>query len=159
MKKLRRIIIGIIVLSIAAVTITGCNNEYYTDLSDEANVKWDIAQVFSYVNVASGFFATYASVLPVVFIEDEFEYDYEIINYEGKDVYLVTVKGNYHPDYTDGTSSKYGEMQFLMDLANPNKDERAMAPWPYKDPDRIDDSVWRYVTHKDVSERPGNENQ
>ena len=156
-KKLKKLIIGVCCFSVAAVTLTGCNYDYYTDLSDNANVMWDIYQVFSSVNVASGFTATYGSVIPGVFVTDEFEYSYEPYTYEGRDCYLITVKGNYHPDYTDdGSSIRYGEMQFLMDLANSDSGQRAMAPWPYNDPDRIDDVIWRYVTHKDVSERPGN---
>ncbi len=149
MKKFKKIIAAVMAALILSVSLTACGQSYYPPDSEE-NIYYDIVAVMSKVNVAEGFFASYASTIPSVFVEDNYTLTYEIIEYEGREVYKATVSGQYYPDYKD-TSTKTGSISFIMELGE--KKGTALAPWPYEDPDRIDDVIWQFITHKDISKK------
>lgn len=149
MKKIKKILAVGLAAVIAAFSLTACGESYYTPDSDE-HIYYDIVAVMSKVNVAEGFLATYASTIPSVFVEDNYTLTYEVIEYEGREVYKATVSGEYYPDYND-KSTKTGSISFLVELGE--KKGTALAPWPYEDPDNIDDVLWQFITHKDISKK------
>ena len=154
MKKFRNIILAVLISVSAITALTACGSgEYRTDLSSDENIKYDMVKVMEKVRVADGFFATYASVIPSVFVTGNWEITYEMGEKDGKEMYIAVVSGEYYPDYTDKESTKVGTIKFMMDLTEEDSNKRAKAPWPYEDPDDIDDVIWRFVTHKDPSER------
>ena len=154
MKRFKLITAIIFAFVLLTGTLTACtDNEFRTDLSKEENIKFDMVKVMENVRVADGFFSTYASVIPSVFVEEKWDLTYEMGEKDGKEVYIAVVSGEYYPDYRDHDSTKTGTIKFMMDLTETNKSKRAKAPWPYEDPDNIDDIIWQFVTHKDPSER------
>lgn len=153
MQKFKRLIVLVVTICVLGIVLCACGDKYRTDLSTDENVKYDMVQVLSSVRVADGFFATYASVIPSVFVEGKWEIDYETTEVDGEELYVAIISGEYYPDYRDHESTKTGTIKFLMDLKAEKKNQRYKAPWPYEDPDGIDDIIWRFVTHKDISSR------
>ncbi len=151
MKKLKKITVVLLICITGCAAVFGlasCSSDHVAPTSDE-NILYDLVKTMETVRVADGFLATYASVIPGLFVEDEYTLTYETLERDGKTLYIAVVDGTFHPRYND-KSTRQGTIKFLCDLSESNK---ALSPWPYEDPDGVDDAIWNYVTHKDPSER------